>query len=235
MFLVWFRLEGRQSHRRCCRRRSSRRGWLTGGNSTGCAIWHLVTLLLQPVRQQQAVGREQHISCALQGDTFSISALHLAIKVPYFSNSGHKNEKVTALTVRPTLGNPGPSCALGACRGLKGGRGGGRGLAAGYARGGGDGAESVYTAVAASGLWTRRSIHPRIKRPLSAIRTAAPSPVPLTTPAAGLGSCSWHEHAPCRQWCRPPAVLVCGGLAAATQRGVGQHRCRRADSQAHHA
>eukprot|EP01052_Picozoa_sp_SAG31_P015890 SAG31_NODE_1034_length_10228_cov_89.107316_15_plen_170_part_00 len=32
------------------------------------------------------------------GDTFSISALHLAIKVPYFSNSGHKNEKVTALT-----------------------------------------------------------------------------------------------------------------------------------------
>eukprot|EP01052_Picozoa_sp_SAG31_P004013 SAG31_NODE_161_length_21899_cov_16.832844_13_plen_95_part_00 len=30
------------------------------------------------------------------GDTFSISALHLAIKVPYFSNSGHKNEKVTS-------------------------------------------------------------------------------------------------------------------------------------------
>eukprot|EP01052_Picozoa_sp_SAG31_P040558 SAG31_NODE_5902_length_2264_cov_2.222633_1_plen_50_part_10 len=24
-------------------------------------------------------------------DTFSISALHLAIKVPYFSDSGHKN------------------------------------------------------------------------------------------------------------------------------------------------
>eukprot|EP01052_Picozoa_sp_SAG31_P029417 SAG31_NODE_2922_length_4906_cov_8.279800_5_plen_343_part_01 len=35
---------------------------------------------------------------ALQGDTFSISALHLSIKVPYFSNSGHKNEKVTTLT-----------------------------------------------------------------------------------------------------------------------------------------
>eukprot|EP01052_Picozoa_sp_SAG31_P013360 SAG31_NODE_801_length_12013_cov_23.812070_21_plen_205_part_00 len=34
----------------------------------------------------------------LKDDTFSISALHLAIKVPYFSNSGHKNEKVTALT-----------------------------------------------------------------------------------------------------------------------------------------
>eukprot|EP01052_Picozoa_sp_SAG31_P005462 SAG31_NODE_240_length_19407_cov_29.686140_16_plen_321_part_00 len=32
---------------------------------------------------------------AIQGDTFSISALHLAIKVPYFSNSRHKNEKVT--------------------------------------------------------------------------------------------------------------------------------------------
>eukprot|EP01052_Picozoa_sp_SAG31_P010429 SAG31_NODE_571_length_13998_cov_4.346212_11_plen_143_part_00 len=28
-------------------------------------------------------------------DTFSISALHLAIKVPHFSHSGHKNEKVT--------------------------------------------------------------------------------------------------------------------------------------------
>eukprot|EP01052_Picozoa_sp_SAG31_P045872 SAG31_NODE_8550_length_1431_cov_2.201201_1_plen_161_part_00 len=34
----------------------------------------------------------------LQDDTFSISALHLAIKVLYFSNSGHKNEKVTTLT-----------------------------------------------------------------------------------------------------------------------------------------
>eukprot|EP01052_Picozoa_sp_SAG31_P017433 SAG31_NODE_1192_length_9459_cov_15.271581_6_plen_100_part_00 len=33
-------------------------------------------------------------------DTFSISALHLAIKVPYFSNSGHKNEKVTSYLVR---------------------------------------------------------------------------------------------------------------------------------------
>eukprot|EP01052_Picozoa_sp_SAG31_P070541 SAG31_NODE_29416_length_395_cov_1.942568_1_plen_43_part_10 len=32
----------------------------------------------------------------LKGDTFSISALHLSIKVPYFSNSRHKNEKVTA-------------------------------------------------------------------------------------------------------------------------------------------
>eukprot|EP01052_Picozoa_sp_SAG31_P048283 SAG31_NODE_10033_length_1193_cov_1.053931_1_plen_63_part_10 len=28
-------------------------------------------------------------------DTFSISALHISIKVPYFSHSGHKNEKVT--------------------------------------------------------------------------------------------------------------------------------------------
>eukprot|EP01052_Picozoa_sp_SAG31_P011496 SAG31_NODE_652_length_13181_cov_14.268155_5_plen_83_part_00 len=34
----------------------------------------------------------------LKDDTFSISALHLAIKVPYFSDSGHKNEKVTTLT-----------------------------------------------------------------------------------------------------------------------------------------
>eukprot|EP01052_Picozoa_sp_SAG31_P033446 SAG31_NODE_3782_length_3884_cov_1.601057_4_plen_86_part_00 len=35
---------------------------------------------------------------AAKDDTFSISALHLAIKVPHFSNSGHKNEKVTTLT-----------------------------------------------------------------------------------------------------------------------------------------
>eukprot|EP01052_Picozoa_sp_SAG31_P027991 SAG31_NODE_2666_length_5273_cov_2.404716_4_plen_45_part_00 len=31
----------------------------------------------------------------MHGDTFSISALHLAIKVPHFSDSWHKNEKVT--------------------------------------------------------------------------------------------------------------------------------------------
>eukprot|EP01052_Picozoa_sp_SAG31_P004504 SAG31_NODE_187_length_20848_cov_22.521953_10_plen_117_part_00 len=39
-------------------------------------------------------------SCEISGkdDTFSISALHIAIKVPYFSNSWHKNEKVTPLT-----------------------------------------------------------------------------------------------------------------------------------------
>eukprot|EP01052_Picozoa_sp_SAG31_P073831 SAG31_NODE_32894_length_350_cov_1.031873_1_plen_88_part_01 len=35
------------------------------------------------------------LPAAIKVDTFSISALHLAIKVPYFSNSGHKNEKVT--------------------------------------------------------------------------------------------------------------------------------------------
>eukprot|EP01052_Picozoa_sp_SAG31_P004776 SAG31_NODE_202_length_20512_cov_62.659237_1_plen_98_part_00 len=34
------------------------------------------------------------MNCAMFGN-FSISALHLSIKVPYFSNSGHKNEKVT--------------------------------------------------------------------------------------------------------------------------------------------
>eukprot|EP01052_Picozoa_sp_SAG31_P015155 SAG31_NODE_966_length_10688_cov_8.343564_5_plen_325_part_00 len=34
----------------------------------------------------------------INGDTFSISALHLSIKVPYFSNSEHKNEKVTPFT-----------------------------------------------------------------------------------------------------------------------------------------
>eukprot|EP01052_Picozoa_sp_SAG31_P077599 SAG31_NODE_36989_length_308_cov_0.985646_1_plen_39_part_01 len=30
---------------------------------------------------------------SIKVDTFSISALDLSIKVPYFSNSGHKNEK----------------------------------------------------------------------------------------------------------------------------------------------
>eukprot|EP01052_Picozoa_sp_SAG31_P048157 SAG31_NODE_9951_length_1206_cov_1.357724_2_plen_184_part_00 len=40
----------------------------------------------------------------IHGDTFSISALHLSIKVPYFSNSGHKNEKVTALTLKYEAG-----------------------------------------------------------------------------------------------------------------------------------
>eukprot|EP01052_Picozoa_sp_SAG31_P001321 SAG31_NODE_45_length_31062_cov_17.179957_6_plen_206_part_00 len=35
---------------------------------------------------------------SIKDDTFPISALHLAIKVPYFSDSGHKNEKVTTLT-----------------------------------------------------------------------------------------------------------------------------------------
>eukprot|EP01052_Picozoa_sp_SAG31_P048378 SAG31_NODE_10097_length_1183_cov_1.302583_1_plen_114_part_00 len=40
-----------------------------------------------------------HHALPIKGDTFSISALHLAIKVPYFSNSGHKNEKVTSYLV----------------------------------------------------------------------------------------------------------------------------------------
>eukprot|EP01052_Picozoa_sp_SAG31_P019957 SAG31_NODE_1479_length_8180_cov_7.141684_8_plen_105_part_00 len=35
----------------------------------------------------------------MNGDNFSISALFLSMKVPYFSNSRHKNEKVTPLTV----------------------------------------------------------------------------------------------------------------------------------------
>eukprot|EP01052_Picozoa_sp_SAG31_P020736 SAG31_NODE_1572_length_7850_cov_28.848794_7_plen_420_part_00 len=39
-----------------------------------------------------------------QVDTFSISALHLAITVPYFSNSWHKNEKVTSYLLPPKGG-----------------------------------------------------------------------------------------------------------------------------------
>eukprot|EP01052_Picozoa_sp_SAG31_P033464 SAG31_NODE_3786_length_3882_cov_2.127941_3_plen_248_part_00 len=45
-----------------------------------------------------------HICASIHGDTFSISALHLAIKVPYFSDSGHRNEKVTPYQVRCELG-----------------------------------------------------------------------------------------------------------------------------------
>eukprot|EP01052_Picozoa_sp_SAG31_P022433 SAG31_NODE_1785_length_7278_cov_4.205321_5_plen_155_part_00 len=41
------------------------------------------------------------------GDTFSISALHLSIKVPYFSNSGHKNEKVTSYLAARSVRRPG--------------------------------------------------------------------------------------------------------------------------------
>eukprot|EP01052_Picozoa_sp_SAG31_P002548 SAG31_NODE_90_length_26410_cov_175.663981_25_plen_108_part_00 len=42
----------------------------------------------------------------IHGDTFSISALHLAIKVPYFSNRGHKNEKVTSYLPSRLLRSP---------------------------------------------------------------------------------------------------------------------------------
>eukprot|EP01052_Picozoa_sp_SAG31_P012011 SAG31_NODE_692_length_12772_cov_15.543044_10_plen_198_part_00 len=48
----------------------------------------------------------------IHGDTFSISALHLAIKVPYFSNSGHKNEKVTTLTDHFRSDRPYRICGL---------------------------------------------------------------------------------------------------------------------------
>eukprot|EP01052_Picozoa_sp_SAG31_P014032 SAG31_NODE_860_length_11431_cov_8.068920_3_plen_224_part_00 len=40
---------------------------------------------------------------AVNGDTFSISALHLSIKVPYFSNSGHKKRESNFL---PSSGVP---------------------------------------------------------------------------------------------------------------------------------
>eukprot|EP01052_Picozoa_sp_SAG31_P020540 SAG31_NODE_1548_length_7914_cov_5.353423_12_plen_145_part_00 len=55
-------------------------------------------------------------NAATHGDTFSISALHLSIKVPYFSNSGHKNEKVTSYlaTRRP---RPSPACRASYCSG----------------------------------------------------------------------------------------------------------------------
>eukprot|EP01052_Picozoa_sp_SAG31_P029464 SAG31_NODE_2931_length_4898_cov_2.527818_2_plen_95_part_00 len=48
--------------------------------------------MLLPQRAARGCGHR----AAIQVDTFSISALHIAIKVPDFSNSGHKNEKVTS-------------------------------------------------------------------------------------------------------------------------------------------
>eukprot|EP01052_Picozoa_sp_SAG31_P006915 SAG31_NODE_324_length_17691_cov_8.128126_11_plen_144_part_00 len=48
----------------------------------------------------------------INGDTFSISALHLSIKVPYFSNSGHKNEKVTSYLCLRQLRVPTSSVTL---------------------------------------------------------------------------------------------------------------------------
>eukprot|EP01052_Picozoa_sp_SAG31_P033479 SAG31_NODE_3790_length_3878_cov_1.766931_6_plen_82_part_00 len=51
---------------------------------------------IQKVSHQSDRPRRPHVAgTPIHGDTFSISALHLSIKVPYFSNGGHKNEKVT--------------------------------------------------------------------------------------------------------------------------------------------
>eukprot|EP01052_Picozoa_sp_SAG31_P012477 SAG31_NODE_731_length_12498_cov_7.368336_5_plen_194_part_00 len=56
-----------------------------------------LTDLLDPVlRSSDHENRSRAAAIAINGDTFSISALHLVIKVPYFSNSWHKNEKVTS-------------------------------------------------------------------------------------------------------------------------------------------
>eukprot|EP01052_Picozoa_sp_SAG31_P024338 SAG31_NODE_2063_length_6535_cov_7.578931_3_plen_135_part_00 len=52
-------------------------------------MWYFVTLL-------RLTSVTEVIPISYMVDTFSISALHLSIKVPYFSNSGHKNEKVTS-------------------------------------------------------------------------------------------------------------------------------------------
>eukprot|EP01052_Picozoa_sp_SAG31_P070148 SAG31_NODE_28991_length_402_cov_1.155116_1_plen_65_part_10 len=53
------------------------------------------SLLPATLRRRLRNARLHAVARTAHGDTFSISALHLAIKVPYFSNSGHKNEKVT--------------------------------------------------------------------------------------------------------------------------------------------
>eukprot|EP01052_Picozoa_sp_SAG31_P015725 SAG31_NODE_1018_length_10354_cov_10.995514_13_plen_163_part_00 len=70
----------------------------------------VLAVRIHPPNRVETLGLGLRFHCArtadpraLQGDTFSISALHLAIKVPYFSDSWHKNEKVT-----PYLGTPRP-------------------------------------------------------------------------------------------------------------------------------
>ena len=60
---------------------------------------------ISPAASAEYANRVAFNPGAIHGDTFSISALHLAIKVPYFSNSWHKNEKVTALTARSKVSN----------------------------------------------------------------------------------------------------------------------------------
>eukprot|EP01052_Picozoa_sp_SAG31_P032128 SAG31_NODE_3487_length_4209_cov_3.729684_2_plen_124_part_00 len=52
-----------------------------------------IAILLAPSSSESASLVRVVSSTALQGDTFSFSALHLAIKVPYFSDSGHKTRK----------------------------------------------------------------------------------------------------------------------------------------------
>eukprot|EP01052_Picozoa_sp_SAG31_P004520 SAG31_NODE_187_length_20848_cov_22.521953_26_plen_168_part_00 len=68
-------------------------------------------------REHRSAGDDQRVLEVLQGDNSQtrLVPLHLSIEVPYFSNSLHKNEKVTALTPssptepagRPELQNSG--------------------------------------------------------------------------------------------------------------------------------
>eukprot|EP01052_Picozoa_sp_SAG31_P036769 SAG31_NODE_4636_length_3080_cov_2.158672_3_plen_112_part_00 len=57
-----------------------------------------LTVVFESLKGPIAAQSLTHALRSLKDDTFSISALPLAIKIPYFSNSGHKNEKVTPLT-----------------------------------------------------------------------------------------------------------------------------------------
>ena len=73
-----------------------------------------VVILRADIAFGSATGCSTVWSASINGDTFSISALHLAMKVPYFSNSGHKNEKVTTLTsLSPANGRDQPSSSPG--------------------------------------------------------------------------------------------------------------------------
>eukprot|EP01052_Picozoa_sp_SAG31_P043019 SAG31_NODE_7030_length_1811_cov_1.239486_2_plen_142_part_00 len=63
----------------------------------------IAALLQLHVESADPVSERLELRFLINVDTFSISAMHLAIKVRYFSNSWHANEKVTALTWYTTL------------------------------------------------------------------------------------------------------------------------------------
>eukprot|EP01052_Picozoa_sp_SAG31_P049435 SAG31_NODE_10827_length_1093_cov_0.996982_1_plen_128_part_00 len=72
-----------------------------GGVSVEEPVQKGAVLRLAAVHRQRRPAAAAGWAEPTHGDTVSISALHLAMKVPYFSNSGHKNEKVTPYLHQP--------------------------------------------------------------------------------------------------------------------------------------